>query len=141
MLSLSRSAVATAAALLLVSEGVVAHMALSKPPPLRSTLNKQYDSSSFDYSMTAPLALDGRCALDILTVSSGRLRLRKRDSKLTSLLCLLVSCSNFPCKGYASDVPGVSTSVETLKAGSSFTATFAPGGAKHEGGSCQFALS
>lgn len=29
--------------------------------------------------------------------------------------------SNFPCKGYHTDVPGTSTAVATLKAGEQFT--------------------
>ena len=49
--------------------------------------------------------------------------------------------SNFPCKGYQVDVGSKAHAQATLKAGQSFTAKFAPNGATHGGGSCQFALS
>jgi hypothetical protein len=48
--------------------------------------------------------------------------------------------SNYPCKGFAGDVPSMSQAVATLNAGSSFTVELA-GSAVHGGGSCQFAVS
>jgi hypothetical protein len=39
---------------------VQAHMKLSYPPPLRGETNPDYDYSSYDYSMTNPLEVDGR---------------------------------------------------------------------------------
>lgn len=54
---------------------------------------------------------------------------------------LLPDGSNFPCKGYAGDVPGVSHAVDTLTAGQSYTVKLARDGATHSGGSCQFSLS
>ena len=49
--------------------------------------------------------------------------------------------SNFPCKGFQKDVPGVSQAVTTLTAGKATTVSFRAGGATHLGGSCQFSLS
>ena len=48
--------------------------------------------------------------------------------------------SNFPCKGYQTDVPSISQAVTTLTAGQQTTVTLA-GSAVHGGGSCQFSLS
>jgi hypothetical protein len=48
--------------------------------------------------------------------------------------------SNFPCKGYQTDVPSVSGAVTTLKAGEPLTVQM-EGSATHGGGSCQFSLS
>ncbi|GAA6011743.1 hypothetical protein JCM11491_000736 [Sporobolomyces phaffii] len=50
--------------------------------------------------------------------------------------------SNFPCKGY--NTPEAYSSlkpVATLQAGTDFEIEFAPGGATHGGGSCQFSIS
>ncbi|GAA6064109.1 hypothetical protein JCM10212_002486 [Sporobolomyces blumeae] len=63
-----------------------------------------------------------------------------KDYSMTSPL--LADGSNFPCKGY--NTPEAYKTLEptaTLEAGQEFTIQFAPGGAKHEGGSCQFSVS
>ncbi|GAA5996845.1 hypothetical protein JCM5350_000506 [Sporobolomyces pararoseus] len=50
--------------------------------------------------------------------------------------------SNFPCKGYNTAEAYKSLKpVATLKAGENFEIEFAPGGAVHGGGSCQFSVS
>ncbi|GAA5852072.1 hypothetical protein JCM5353_003010, partial [Sporobolomyces roseus] len=50
--------------------------------------------------------------------------------------------SNYPCKGYNTPhAYSTLSSVATLQAGSDFEIEFAPNGATHEGGSCQFSVS
>ncbi|GAA5949902.1 hypothetical protein JCM3765_007732 [Sporobolomyces pararoseus] len=50
--------------------------------------------------------------------------------------------SNFPCKGYnTAEAYKTLKPVATLKAGQDFEIEFAPGGAVHGGGSCQFSIS
>ncbi|GAA5974422.1 hypothetical protein JCM11641_005274 [Rhodosporidiobolus odoratus] len=50
--------------------------------------------------------------------------------------------SNYPCKGYNSPSAYKTLKpVATLSAGSDFDVKFAPGGATHMGGSCQFSVS
>lgn len=53
---------------------------------------------------------------------------------------LFACTSNFPCKGYASDVGTISQAVDTLTAGQQYTVKLA-GTATHRGGSCQISLS
>jgi hypothetical protein len=48
--------------------------------------------------------------------------------------------SDFPCKGFHTDVPSMSHAVATINAGSNFTVDLA-GSAVHGGGSCQFSVS
>ncbi|BGP12201.1 hypothetical protein JCM10213v2_000112 [Rhodosporidiobolus nylandii] len=63
-----------------------------------------------------------------------------KDYSMTSPL--LQDGSNYPCKGY--NTPSAYETlkpVATLSAGSDFEIEFAPGGATHQGGSCQFSVS
>ncbi|GAA5884561.1 hypothetical protein JCM16303_000029 [Sporobolomyces ruberrimus] len=50
--------------------------------------------------------------------------------------------SNYPCKGYNTpEAYSTLKPVATMQAGTDFEVEFAPGGATHEGGSCQFSVS
>ncbi|GAA5909254.1 hypothetical protein JCM5296_006108 [Sporobolomyces johnsonii] len=62
------------------------------------------------------------------------------DYSMTSPL--LPNGSNYPCKGYNTpEAYQTLKPVATLKAGTDFEIEFAPGGANHGGGSCQFSIS
>ncbi|GAA5965040.1 hypothetical protein JCM21900_006220 [Sporobolomyces salmonicolor] len=62
------------------------------------------------------------------------------DYSMTSPL--LPNGSNYPCKGYNTpEAYSTLKPVATLKAGTDFEIEFAPGGANHGGGSCQFSIS
>ncbi|GAA5958886.1 hypothetical protein JCM21900_002268 [Sporobolomyces salmonicolor] len=62
------------------------------------------------------------------------------DYSMTSPL--LANGSNYPCKGYNTpEAYSTLKPVATLKAGTDFEIEFAPGGANHGGGSCQFSIS
>lgn len=103
-----------------------------------TAINSKYDKQTLeankDYSMTSPLEQDGSnypCKVSFsLSLSLYRL-----------IQGLALTLSLVGTQGYNTPhAYSTLSSVATLQAGTDFEIEFAPNGATHEGGSCQFSV-